>query len=252
MDHPANPDFLADITGALHWWREAGVDCDFLDEPSEWLAVPDDEAGGERRGAPERRPPRTPVEAAAEAPPRLDPAALPPDLAAFAPWWLSEPLLDGGATAGRIAPQGDASAKLMVVVEEPEPEDRETLLTGPQGKLLDAVLSAFGTRREDVYLASVLPRHTPAPDWTAMQQLGLGQVLAHHIALAAPERLLIFGGSILPLIGHKSPQRPAVLRNFQQEEQAIPMLAAWGLPALMRQPRAKPVLWRAWLEWTAA
>ncbi|MEJ2457793.1 MAG: hypothetical protein P8Y58_06415, partial [Novosphingobium sp.] len=168
------------------------------------------------------------------------------------PWWLGEPLLDGGATAGRIAPQGTAGAGLMIVVEEPEAEDREALLTGPQGKLLDAMLSAFGTRREDVYLASVLPRHTPAPDWTALHRFGIGQVLAHHVALAAPKRLLVFGGSILPLIGHESPQRPAVLREFHQEGRMIPMLAAWGLPALMRQPRAKPVLWRAWLEWTAA
>ncbi|WP_067733132.1 hypothetical protein [Novosphingobium naphthalenivorans] len=250
MDHPANPDFLADITGALDWWRDAGVDCDFLDEPREWLAEP--EADGERPGAAARRPARAPVEPVVEAPARLDPATLPADLAAFAPWWLSEPLLDGGATAGRIAPQGAAGARLMVVVEEPEAEDRETLLTGPQGKLLDAMLSAFGTRREDVYLASALPRHTPAPDWNALNQLGIGQALAHHVTLAAPERLLVFGGNILPLIGHELPQRPAVLRQFNQQERTIPMLAAWGLPALMRQPRAKPVLWRAWLEWTAA
>ncbi|MCJ2186033.1 uracil-DNA glycosylase family protein [Novosphingobium beihaiensis] len=248
MDHAANPDFLTDITGALDWWREAGVDHDFLDEPREWLAVPEEEDGTAPRRPPERR---QPVEPADTGPPRLDPAAIPAELAAFTPWWMSEPLLDGGATAGRVAPQGAAGAKLMVVVEEPEAEDRETLLSGPQGKLLDAILSAFGMRREEVYLASALPRHTPAPDWNALNQFGIGHVLARHVALAAPERLLVFGGGILPLIGHESPQRPAVLRKFNQEERSIPMLAAWGLPALMRQPRAKPVLWKAWLEWTA-
>ena len=181
-----------------------------------------------------------------------DPAALPQDLAAFVPWWLTEPLLDEGRSGGRIAPQGAAGAKLMVLVEEPEAEDSEALLSGPEGRLLDAMLAAFGLKREDAYLASVLPRHKPAPDWNILMQQGIGQVIVHHIGLAAPERLLVLGGNILPLIGHELPQRPAVLRQFNQEGRTIPMLASWGLPALMRQPRAKPVLWRTWLEWTAA
>ncbi|MFD1959794.1 hypothetical protein ACFSHP_13575 [Novosphingobium panipatense] len=48
----------------------------------------------------------------------------------------------------------------MVVVEEPEAQDIDTLLSGSHGKLLDAILSAFGTDRHNVYLASALPRHT--------------------------------------------------------------------------------------------
>lgn len=249
MDHPANPDFLADITGALDWWREAGVDCDFLDEPREWLASAAPEA--DERALPERRPARPPAETVPPPAARFDLASLPRDLAAFQAWWLGEPLLDDGGTGGRIAPQGAAGARLMVVVEEPEAEDGDALLSGPQGRLLDAMLAAFGLPRQEVYLASALPRHTPAPDWTALAQRGVGQVLAHHVALAAPERLFVLGGNILSLLGHESPQRPAVLREFNQDGRTIPMLASWGLPALMRQPRAKPVLWRTWLEWTA-
>ncbi|KHK91722.1 uracil-DNA glycosylase family protein [Novosphingobium malaysiense] len=250
MDDPANPDLLADITGALDWWRDAGVDYHFLDEPREWLTPP--EAPVDERGLPERRPARAPAAPAEPEVARIGADALPRDLDAFAPWWLAEPLLDDGNTAGRIAPTGPRGAKLMVLVEEPEAEDSDALLSGPQGRLLDAMLAAFGIQREAIYLASALPRHTPAPDWSALIERGIGQVVAHHIALAAPERLLVFGGNILPLIGHELPQRPAVLRQFNQEERTIPMLASWGLTALMRQPRAKPVLWRAWLEWTAA
>ncbi|WP_177198407.1 uracil-DNA glycosylase family protein [Novosphingobium sp. CF614] len=255
MDHRPNPEFLDDIAGALDWWRDAGVDCDFLDQPREWLTSPElarDPRQGPR-GAAER-----PAARAAQTAPEsifasgLDPGSFPADLAAFAPWWLSEPMLDDGATGGRIAPCGPAGAKLMILVEEPEAADRDALLTGPQGRLLDAMLAAFGTGRDAVYLASALPRHTPAADWSALEQRGIGRVLAHHVALAAPERLLVLGGNILPLLGHESPQRPAVLRQFNQEGRTIPMLASWGLPALLAQPRAKPVLWKAWLEWTAA
>lgn len=250
MVQPANPDFLADITGALDWWREAGVDCDFLDEPREWLAQP--EPAAEQRTAPERRAARASPENAAPPPARLDPASLPQDLAAFASWWLAEPLLDDGGTGPRVAPQGTAGTKLMIVVEEPEAEDGDALLSGPQGRLLDAMLSAFGVERREAYLASALPRHTPAPDWSSLTERGIGQVLAHHVNLVSPERLIVLSGNILPLLGHELPQRPAVLRQLNQEGRSIPMLASWGLPALMKQPRAKPLLWKAWLEWTAA
>jgi DNA polymerase len=248
MDQPPNPDFLDDITGALDWWRTAGVDCDFLDEPVEWLAAPEGEepAPVERRRPPPRPDPEAPSPVA-----RLDPGSLPQSLEAFASWWMTEPLLCEGGPAARVPPQGRPGADLMVVVEEPEAQDIDTLLSGSHGKLLDAILSAFGTDRHGVYLASALPRHTPGADWEAMNERGLGQVLAHHIGLVAPKRLFVLGGNVLPLIGHESPHRPAMLRTFNHVDRQIPLLASWALPALLTQPRAKPVLWRAWLEWTA-
>jgi DNA polymerase len=71
------------------------------------------------------------------------------------------------------------------------------------------------------------------------------------VRLAAPERLIVFGANVLPLLGHELPQAPAVLRTFKHEEGTIPLLASRGLPALLAQPRWKAVLWQAWLEWTA-
>jgi len=35
------------LAAALDWWREAGVDCAFLDEPQGWLTRRSDLAGGE-------------------------------------------------------------------------------------------------------------------------------------------------------------------------------------------------------------
>lgn len=250
MVRAPNNRFVDDIAAALDWWRDAGVDCDFIDEPRQWLASPENEDGSDEPRAQQRR---APVEQAAAPPPpaRFDPQTLPQDLGAFARWWLDEPLLDEGGAAGRVPPHGQAGAKLMIVVDMPEPEDRQSLLSGPQGRLLDAMLRAFGTRREEVYLASALPRAVPAPDWPAMMDRGLGQVLAHHVRLAAPERLIVFSGNVLPLLGHELPQRAAVLRTFNHEGMMMPLLAARGLPALLGQPRWKAVLWQAWLDWTA-
>lgn len=249
MDQVPNRQILDDITGALNWWREAGVDFDFLDAPRQWIVPADEQDENGERLPPRRRPP-VEVEAAPPMPTRVDPALLPADLPAFRDWWLRESLLDDSGPAGRIAPRGEAGAALMIVVETPEPQDRDDLLTGPQGKLLDAMLSAFGTRREDVYLASALPRHDPLPDWRGAESRGLGDALARHVNLVSPERLVVLGGNVLSLIGHELPQRAAVLRQFQHEGHVIPLLAGWGLAALMQQPRAKASFWNAWLEWT--
>jgi Uracil-DNA glycosylase len=249
MDHAANPDFLTDITDALDWWRRAGVDFDFVDEPQSWLAVQEEALDAKRRFE-SSQPARVQV-SQPEPAHRIDLDALPTNLEDFRRWWLSEAMLDGGNTRGRVPPRGSGGARLMVIVDEPEAGDQETLLSGPQGRFIDAMLPALGVTREDIYVASAIPRHTPAADWSAATQLGIGEILAHHIALVQPERLFIPSGNILPLIGHESPQAPAALRRFNQEEASIPMLAAWGLSSLV-QPQAKKTLWRAWLEWTAA
>jgi uracil-DNA glycosylase len=248
MVHAPNRDFLHDFTGALEWWRDAGVDCDFLDEPRQWLEAPEEQSQANPRM---EGPCRTQAESTPPPPTRFDPASLPENLDAFGQWWLSEPLLDEGGTSGRLLPQGATGAKLMIVVDMPEPDDDDSLLSGSQGRLLDAILRSFGTSRDEVYLASALPRAVPAVDWAAMKDRGLGQVLAHHIGLAAPERLIVLGANVLPLLGHALPQRSAVPLIFVHENRQIPMLASRGLPALLAQPRWKAALWQAWLDWSA-
>lgn len=239
-----------EMRGALAWWRDAGVDLDFVDEPVNWLAEPPAAAAESPGSAP---PP------AAFEPPRPVPAAphrivpehgLPADLAAFTAWWLAEADFADGVPSGRIAPTGAAGAKLMVLVEEPEGEDTRTLLSGPQGRLLDAILAAIGLGRDKVYLASALPRHTPAADWEALTAMGLGEVLGHHVKLAAPRRLLVFGGNASSLLGHGTAKSGQTLPQIYHEERGLSALAAPALGSLALRPRGKAALWRALLDWT--
>jgi len=253
MESEANSAFAREIEAALGWWREAGVDCDYLDTPREWLAPPaSPPPPGARRGpdvSPHRALP-TPAEAVLPPAPAFDPAAMPGDLAAFREWWMREPALDDGHVARRVAPEGEAGAPLMVIVPEPEPDDAGRLLAGPQGRLLDAILRAMGMRREEAYLASAMVRHTPAPDWRALEAAGLGRVLLRHIELAAPQRVLVLGMNILPLIGHELPQGSAHSSRIDHHAGTVPLLAGRSLPALLRNPRMKAQLWKAWLTWT--
>ena len=180
-----------------------------------------------------------------------DADALPGDLAAFAAWWLAEPSLDGGQVAGRIAPRGAAGAQLMVLVDHPEAEDGERLLSGPQGRLLDAILVALGIPADQAYVASVLPRHMPMPDWAGMHEAGLGDITCCHVALAAPQRLLVFGSHISSLLGHDPTKTTEPLRQFAHESASIPALVAPGLATLIARPRGKARLWQQLLDWSS-
>lgn len=247
------PDSLAaGLTAALDWWREAGVDHDFLDDPRDWLPPPPPEPGA-RPAAVVAPPPPEPEK------PKFGgaPDTWPQTLADFAPWWLAEPLLDAGRTSDRVAPRGVANPALMIIVPEPESGDAETgrLLSGRQGKLLAAMLPALGLSQDQVYIAAALPRTTPAADWAALGDSGLGAVLAHHIALVGPARVLALGGNILPLLGHELPQNPAILPIVNQQEAGqtqtgIPALAAPDPATLLDRPGSKAGLWQRWLRWT--
>ena len=72
------------LASALDWWREAGVDGDFADEPRNWLEKP--EAPAAEASSKVQEPAATPL-APAIPPLGGDRAAWPDTLGAFADWW---------------------------------------------------------------------------------------------------------------------------------------------------------------------
>ena len=250
MDVAPKHDLTEALTGALDWWREAGVDYAFGDDPRAWLEAPPESlpdvtaAPGPRTTAPK------PPEVAPTPGLVAQKSAWPTSLPDFTAWWLAEPLLDHGMISGRVPPRGVNDATLMVLVEQPEDTDTDRLLSGQEGKLLDAFLAAAGISPDQVYVASVLPRHTPMPDWTALGPSGFADLTAHHVALAAPQRLIAFGSNILPLLGHDPAKKPTASPVFNHEGQTIALLPALSLAALLATPRRKAALWRDWLDWT--
>ena len=137
----------------------------------------------------------------------------------------------------------------MIVVEEPEPGDEERLLSGPQGRLLSGMLGAMGLDEGACRVASALPRHMPTPDWLGLERQGFGAMLAHHIAICAPQRLILLGGNILPLLGNHPTISSDNSPRFNHEGQTIPLFVTRGLGALLDRPRWKAGVWRAWLDW---
>lgn len=249
------PPPLADqLAAAFDWWREAGVDHDFADDATDWLAPPEDETASPAANPVPKQAPAAPRPLAPRAEPALkidaDRSAWPTDLAAFREWWLASDTLDRGGAFPRVAPDGPAGAALMIVVNQPEESDRERLLSGPEGALLHGFFRAAGVTPDAVYLASLLPRHDPAPDWPAIRSAGLGELLAHHIGLAAPQRILFLGRNIPSLLGHDIAQGPAILREFNHEGRSIPAMGAGGLADMLRSAKRRERFWRCWLDWT--
>ena len=248
MDTRENSDWAAELTAAQAWWREAGVDLAFADEATDWLAgakVRDTQSVAQPTRA------EAPVKVAPAAP-RIggDRAHWPTTLEDFAAWWLTEPSLDPAPASQRVMPSGPHNAPLMVLVAMPEPGDSANLLAGRRGRLLDAILTAFGYTREQIYLASVLPRPIAAPDWVALASAGLGDVLAHHIALAAPQRLIVFGKDVSSLLGHDPAQVAQSSLRFNHEGTSVPLKLAPALEALLERPALKRGLWTRWLDWS--
>lgn len=243
-------DISRSVAGALAWWRDAGLSHALADDVQPWLA--EDAAPSAPVTAPQRA---NPAPEAPPPPPALDRASWPQDLASFAPWWLDAPL-PVPAGARRVPPRGPAGAALMIIVAMPEATDEDILLSGPRGRCLASMLAAMGIPAAEAYVASALPACDALPDWPDLAARGLGQILAHHIALVAPQRICIFGQSILPLLDNGSPQRAADLDIINQKGSATmaglpPILRSPDLDVLVQRPAQRRRFWNDWLDWSA-
>ena len=262
-----SPSLAQEFEAALAWWQMAGVDCDFADDATAWLAEPGAApAAAGARGVPDSRsganapvsgPQDIVARSLAPVPAATEQAAAarrdwlgdspPADLAAFRQWWMETPDLSPSRGFPRVPPRGERGAALMVLVPQPEADDRDRLLSGPQGRLLAAIFAAMGFDESAVYIAAALPAHAPMADLPALAASGMDAVTAHHVKLAAPARLIAFGSALGPMLGGKSDQP---LREFNYGSGKVPTLSSEALDALMDMPRLKARFWRRWMEWS--
>ncbi|MDE1466563.1 hypothetical protein [Aurantiacibacter sp. D1-12] len=242
MQNHAENSLANDYAAALDWWRGAGVDCDFNDEPQSWLEDPEEV----RKPAP---PPSEVGKKAEETPhtPSITKDMLPADLAAFQSWWADKDTPLPGGSQTRVAPRGGVDASLMILAPMPEIDDRETLLSAAQGKLISNIAKAIGVDPASVYWASALPANMPLPDWAALKADGLGEAVKHHIALAKPQRLLIFGSKLPALLGHDADAPPEKFSELG----GFPALTTFAPERLLDHPRQRARLWHRLLQWTA-
>lgn len=228
LDHHPDMSLAEQLYAVQGWWRDAGVDCAFVDEPQTMLREPEVAAP-----PPARAKAQAAEVVAAPAAPLIAAKDLPQDLAAFRQWWCDPASPLPGPPAPRIAPMGEPGARLMLLALMPEAGDSAELFSGPQGRMLRNMLAALGLSEGEAYFATALPSAMQMPDWDGLAASGLGTVIAHHIALAMPERVLLLGNPLAPLLG----------------ELAIPTLTAYAPDQLLAHPRQRARLWPRLLDW---
>jgi len=203
---------------ALDWWEEAGVDTIVGEQPRDWLK-PQSAAAPARAGAAQE--------------------ALPADPEAFRTWLLASDAFPAGP---RVGPSGDPAAGLMMLIDMPGQDDARagTLLSGDLGAMFDRMLGTMKRDRASIYLASVLPVWSPTGRLPKDDVARLAEIARHHIGLAAPRALLLFGDECAKaLLG--LPMTAARGRPHSLETPAGPILTfvTMSLPFLLNQPERR-------------
>lgn len=181
MGAAQNFDWQGAAASAVEWWIDAGVDASVDEAPRDWLT----------KSAP---PAAQPAAAAAVAAP---PPALPDTLEAFLAWRAGEEAPEAAWPGRTIGAQGDPAAPLAILIDQPEREDADSgvLMSGAPGVLFDRMLAAIGQDRGSIYLVPLALRRPPAGRIAPEIEARLGELARHHVALAAPRRLLALGNA---------------------------------------------------------
>lgn len=221
---------------ALDWWRAAGVDVLVEAAPRDWLApLP---TAATPAAAPLRPAPAPPPTPAPE-------VKLPDTLEAFLAWRPGPAAPEAGW--GPLLPPQGARARLMVLIECPEREDVSRLLEGAPGALFDRMLAAIGQSRDTIHLAAIAWARPPSGRLPPESSAKLTALARHHVALAAPERLLLLGNAasrallgadVLPSRGRLQPL------NHKIAEEPASAVASFPPRLLLERPAIKAQAWR--------
>lgn len=261
MDTIDHSSLTSEIAALCDWWLQAGVDQAFEDAPR--VLAPAQGSGAGPRQVPARasrpaaaasspRPISDPASepALAQSGAAADPGPMPSTLEEFHQWWCrpDHPWLARHlpAAAVRIAARGPAGAPLLMLAPMPEAEDRDSLLEGPQGLLLDNISRALGLDPALCYRASALPAHVALPDWGHLADGGLAAILRRHLALARPERIVIFARSLERMLAmHCGLDRGMIKLDGRQ----VPVFTTVEPALLLARPGRLARLWPDLLEW---
>ena len=214
---------------ALSWWEEAGVDTIVGEEPRDWLASPKSVVAKVVE----------PVPAPAE--------ILPDNLSTFQAWLAATDAIPfASPSARRVSPAGDPAAGLMVITDMPTAEEAATgtIFSGEAGALVDRMFKAIGRDRETIYLAPFSPIRPSVGRIDADGVRFLTDVMRHHIGLAAPKALLIFGDSCSrALLGEPMTQARGRWHDIETPQGPVRALVTIRPQELLTQPKLKAHAW---------
>jgi DNA polymerase len=231
-------DWRQELASALDWWADAGVDTLLQDDPRDWLARP------------VARPDNIAAEAVAEAPPEI----LADTLEAFIAWRMGNAAPEAEWLTPFVAASGRPDSPLMVMTDMPEGDDSESLLSGPAGRLFDRMLAAIGESRETVYLTSLAAARPLTGRIPPEQEARLIELARHHIALAAPKKLLLLGQATERVSGtasrSASGNAEADINYFGRKMETMTVVAIRHPRFMLDHPAAKAEAWKQLMQFS--
>lgn len=220
----------AQAASTLAWWLEMGVDVAIQDQPRDWLTP-----------ATLKENPSAPAEPAAE-PNIAQPSH--ETLAELQDWLkLSTQLPLASTTARRILPHGPESAPVMLLSDAPTLEDLASgqPIGGDSWALTVRMLAAIGIKADDAYVASLTCFHAPGQRLKDAELAECAELARRHIALARPERLILFGDTpSRALVG--KPLTSA--RGHLHKIEGVPAIVTFHPRHLLKRTSDKALAWR--------
>lgn len=148
---------------------------------------------------------------------------------------------------------GDRTAPWMFIAEAPgaEEDQQGEPFVGQSGKLLDAMLSALGLTREQIYLTNVVKCRPPGNrDPDAHELKCCAPFLQRQIELVQPEIIVLLGRIAAHALLHTD-RALGELRNqvYHYGEKNIPVVVTYHPAYLSRTPHDKH---KAWLDLSRA
>lgn len=212
---------------ALRWWLDAGVDVAIQEAPRNWFA-------------------RSPASAEpAEPAPVTNISPLDHKTLGELQSWLSRssdlPL--AAATAKRILPVGPENAPVMLLSDSPSLEDFTAgrPIGGQAWELTVKMLAAIGIAADQAYSASLSCFHTPGSRMSEKERESCAEIARRHIALAKPERLLLFGnGPCEALLGKKLVEA----RGHVHKIEGVRTVVTFSPRHLLKRPSDKALAWK--------
>ena len=122
-------------------------------------------------------------------------------------------------------------------------------MSGAAGRLFDRMLAAIGRDRSSIYLVPLCAARPAAARIAPEIEARLGELLAHHIALTAPKRVLLMGNApSRAMLGLDFLRARGSLRPVNHEAGTIrgsfEAVATFHPRFLIEQPAKKAEAWK--------
>jgi DNA polymerase len=160
--------------------------------------------------------------------------------------WRAGPAVPEASWGGvAFAATGPETAELMVLVDCPERDDGETLLSGPAGRLFDRMLAAIGLTRDAIHFTSVCAKRPTAGRVHQEVEAQLAAIAQHHVGLVHPKRLLVLGNAASrAILGTDLSNARGRLHAFNHKTGKTGTVVSYHPRFLLEKPAMKAEAWR--------